>query len=369
MILLRRITLWQVLWLLGMSVATHLARAQNDSFQTIDKKSRESIVYIHAEKLPKDGVAAPDETSGTGFIISKSGYVLTNAHLLLKEDDASVVKYEGSVRSRYLPPLPLILVTKDESTDIALFELPDTGVEWKPLTLDLPNIKKDWDKEKPMATSSALFTMGFPFQSDLSSATGILSNRVGQRGNWQTTLPINYGNSGSPVFRSDGSVVGIAQGGMDQAQGITYVVPIAYAIPLVSMARGIAFASRNNGNEDNVSTVAFFARVDNGHEREVRETFCGPKGTMASVQDVSTITKAGEKTYFTGFDVSANRPNCVIVAAHISAVDRNDASIVDPAMSGFTRAKAVQSGGWLGAGLNIRFNPEAALAPAAVQGH
>jgi Trypsin-like serine proteases, typically periplasmic, contain C-terminal PDZ domain len=369
MILLRRITFWKMLWLLGMLAAAPFARAQNDSFQTIDKESRKSIVYIHAERLPKDGVAAPYETSGTGFIISKSGYVLTNAHLLLKEDDASVVKYEGSVRSRYLPPLPLFLVAKDESIDIALFELPDTGTEWKPLTLDLPNLKKDWKNEKPMTTSSPLFTMGFPFQSDLSSATGILSNRVGPHGNWQTTLPINYGNSGSPVFRSDGSVVGIAQGGMDQAQGITYVVPITHAYPLVSMAGGVAFGSRSKGGENNVSTVAFFARVGEGDEREVRKTFCGPDGTMASVQDVSTITKAGEKTYFTGFDVSADRPNCVTVAAHISAVGRNDASIVDPTMSGFTHAKADQKGGWLGAGLNIRFNPESAPAAAAAQGH
>jgi len=83
-----------------------------------------------------------------------------------------------------------------------------------------------------------LYTLGFPAKmigqtEAMSSAEGMLSNVHGPGGLWQTTLPLNRGNSGGPVFDYSGQVVAVAVGGFDDAHLITFVRPTYQLIGLV----------------------------------------------------------------------------------------------------------------------------------------
>jgi len=88
-----------------------------------------------------------------------------------------------------------------------------------------------------MRLDAPLYALGFPGKADLSPATGILSNRSGPKGRWQTTLGINRGNSGGPVFDPQTKkVVAIAWAGDDTAQQVTYAIPESYASGLLRIA-------------------------------------------------------------------------------------------------------------------------------------
>jgi hypothetical protein len=69
----------------------------------------------------------------------------------------------------------------------------------------------------------------------LSSGEGIVRNRFAKGGRFETSLPLNYGDSGSPVFDIAGCVVGMAEGGYDDANLITYMIPSDFLGPLVSL--------------------------------------------------------------------------------------------------------------------------------------
>ena len=106
-------------------------------------------------------------------------------------------------------------------------------------SIAFPDVKKldviEAGESKNVPADARLFVLGFPRLSDLASAEGLLSNHYGPKGKWQTTLPIDYGNSGGPVFDIGGRVIGIAAGGLDEARAMTYVIPFDYARPLRSM--------------------------------------------------------------------------------------------------------------------------------------
>ncbi|MDP1908460.1 MAG: S1C family serine protease, partial [Hyphomicrobium sp.] len=57
---------------------------------------------------------------------------------------------------------------------------------------------------------------------------------------WETTLPLNYGNSGGPVFNADLRVVAMAKGGIEGAQQRTIVVPVNLLTPLLMVVPGLA---------------------------------------------------------------------------------------------------------------------------------
>jgi formylglycine-generating enzyme required for sulfatase activity len=94
----------------------------------------------------------------------------------------------------------------------------------------------------PLGSSSSVqddapvFVLGFPRQADLSSGDGIVRNRFAKAGRFQTTLPINFGDSGAPVFDRSGTVIGMAEGGQEDANLITYIIPSDLFWVLAGMA-------------------------------------------------------------------------------------------------------------------------------------
>lgn len=193
---------------------------------------RGSVLYIETWLQNEDGTNRR-VIPGTGFILSPSGYVLTAAHVAPEAKPNEQVKYWAKIRTKSdRASWQLQLIRSDPKSDASILQFADSGLTLQPVRIASPNPTVPLD--------SRLYALGFPNNSDQASMEGMLSALAPDRGWWQTTLPLNHGNSGGPVFNTDLKVVGMAAAGMEEAQQITYVVPINLLYPVIMIVPGLA---------------------------------------------------------------------------------------------------------------------------------
>jgi len=158
---------------------------------------------------------------GSGFIISKDGFLLTNHHVVNNAD-------EIIVRLQDRRELKATLVGSDERTDVALLKIDADN---------LPVVK--FGSSAKLKVGEWVFAIGSPFGFDSSVTAGIVSakGRSLPKENYvpfiQTDVAINPGNSGGPLFNLAGEVVGInsqiysRSGGF---MGLSFAIPIDVAL-------------------------------------------------------------------------------------------------------------------------------------------
>jgi S1-C subfamily serine protease len=136
-------------------------------------------------------------SGGSGFIVSRSGDVLTNHHVIDGCRELQVMRNEK--------PVVATLVATDPADDLAILRLPEPVADAAPLRGDIP--------VKP---GEAVVVVGFPLQGLLSSqasvTAGIVSRLAGPHDDThllQITAPVQPGNSGSPLLDANGAVAGI----------------------------------------------------------------------------------------------------------------------------------------------------------------
>lgn len=164
----------------------------------------------------------PERSLGSGFIISKDGYILTNEHVIEHSNNIIVtLADEKEYKAR--------VVGRDPKTDIALIkiEVPE----------DLP-IAPLGNSDK-LKIGEWVFAIGNPFGLSHTVTVGIVSAKgrvigTGPYDNFiQTDASINPGNSGGPLFDTKGEVVGINTAIMASGQGIGFAIPIDMAKELL----------------------------------------------------------------------------------------------------------------------------------------
>ena len=176
---------------------------------------------------------------GTGFIIHKSGYVLTNAHVIEGADDIRVrLSDERELSAR--------LIGRDEHTDIALLKVEAGG--------DLP--VAPLGNSDDVQIGEWVIAIGNPFGLDHTVTAGIVSakgrrdvrpggSQTGYYDFIQTDASINPGNSGGPLINTRGEVIGINTAMNAQAQGIGFAIPINMAKVIAPMLRQFGKAPRS----------------------------------------------------------------------------------------------------------------------------
>ncbi|MEY3758709.1 MAG: hypothetical protein RIR39_200 [Pseudomonadota bacterium] len=143
------------------------------------------------------GGGGDTQSLGSGFIISKDGYVLTNHHVV-KGADEIIVKFSDRRE------LVAKLIGSDARTDVAVLKVEATDLP--AVTIGDPN---------KLQVGEWVLAIGSPFGFEQSVTAGIVSakGRSLPGGNYvpfiQTDVAINPGNSGGPLFNMDGQVVGI----------------------------------------------------------------------------------------------------------------------------------------------------------------
>lgn len=180
---------------------------------------------------------APKETNslGSGFIISKDGYVLTNHHVV---NNASEIVVKMKDRRELIAKL----IGSDESSDVALLKVQAN---------DLPVV--EIGSPEQLQVGEWVLAIGTPFGFDQSATAGIVSakGRSLPDGNYvpfiQTDVAINPGNSGGPLFNMQGKVVGInsqiysRSGGY---MGLSFAIPIDVAMNVVEQIKTKGKVSR-----------------------------------------------------------------------------------------------------------------------------
>ncbi len=212
-----RLALQVIIGALACSILTSATLAQRTPTQ-VRRDSQESIVFLQAEvTLPTGEVRS---STGTGFLLSGEGYVLTASHLLSPDGHYDQAYTRGKPRTRHGELWPLEIISDDSPNDILLVKFRDVGVEWSPVTLGAPSAVEEGE---------SLFVLGFPSGYDLGVKTGTLSSKNGPGGSWLITVPLNHGDSGAPVFDGTGRVVAMVIGGDASANGIAFCMPLNIA--------------------------------------------------------------------------------------------------------------------------------------------
>lgn len=142
---------------------------------------------------------------GSGFIINKLGYVITNQHVIAGEREITVMVYRkrpGGLEKQVFTKVKIIAM--NGFLDLAILQIDDPAAESLPFV--------------PMGDSDALtqgqhvFAIGSPLGLERTVSQGIVSIKARESGGrWyiQSTTQINPGNSGGPLFNSRGEVVGV----------------------------------------------------------------------------------------------------------------------------------------------------------------
>jgi len=189
------------------------------------------------EQLPDNPSRRPRRSTGfgSGFIVDPSGYVITNAHVV---EDAVDIKVGLHDRRE----LTATLIGSDISSDIAVLKVDADN---------LPVVKiGDSDSIK---VGEWVLAIGSPFGFEHTATQGIVSalSRSLPDDTYvpfiQTDVAVNPGNSGGPLFNTDGDVIGVnsqiysRSGGY---QGLSFAIPINVAMSIAEQLRESGFATR-----------------------------------------------------------------------------------------------------------------------------
>lgn len=188
----------------------------------LSEEYKKSVVVLFVEKI-KSGTGAVVTGTGTGFIVSEDGYVLTANHVVHQSPEFEEVKIRGALGSRFAAATELEFVDASESFDLALLRLRDTSVKYKRIPRGDPSKVKN---------GMPLCSLGFRGQSDadLEVSDGMLRSRTGQGSFWTNSIPSNPGESGAPVFDpAQGKVVAVKKGGSATLQSVNLLVPLNLA--------------------------------------------------------------------------------------------------------------------------------------------
>lgn len=182
------------------------------------------------------------QASGSGFVYSKSGLIVTNAHVVPPgTSDVEVIFANGDRKKASV-------YSRNPAADLALIKVSDYAKLPAPIELG------DSDK---LAAGQWAIAIGEPFELKQSVSVGVVSgfNRdetIGGEGEqarqfkglMQTSAPINPGNSGGPLVDVQGRLIGVNQSTANPQAGAQ---GIGFAIPVNIMKQQVAMLEKNPG--------------------------------------------------------------------------------------------------------------------------
>ena len=160
-------------------------------------------------------------SAGSGFVLTKDGFIVTNYHVVKNADTVKVTMYNGDeYDAKY--------VGGDEDYDIAVIKV--QAADLQPVTLgDSENLNVG---DHVLAVGNPLGELTFSMSGGMVSSVNRAINVSGTPFNMiQTDASINPGNSGGPMFNQYGEVVGIVSAkysstGNESVEGLGFAIPI-----------------------------------------------------------------------------------------------------------------------------------------------
>ena len=186
----------------------------NDGYETLYHE------FFGRIRRPRQKIVRNTEPLGSGVIVSESGLVLTNLHVVRRANKLEISLLDGT-------RFGAVVIGYDEPNDLALLKV--VG--------DIPEGKLQaavFGKPDDLFLGETVITIGNPFGLEHSVSQGVLSainrNYSDDDSSFgdilQTDAAINPGNSGGPLINLNGEVIGINQAIRRDASGIGFAIPV-----------------------------------------------------------------------------------------------------------------------------------------------
>ncbi|MBA2741554.1 MAG: trypsin-like peptidase domain-containing protein [Actinobacteria bacterium] len=273
------------------------------SVNEIYERAATGVVQINSQ-TGATSVSGDQEALGSGFVVDKSGHIVTNFHVVEGADEIRVgFSNRDTVEAR--------LVGNDPSTDLAVLRVNVDANALTPLPLGNSDLVKVGDP---------VVAIGNPFGLDRTATAGIVSavQRLITAPNQftidhviQTDAPINKGNSGGPLLNDRGEVIGvntqIETGGISIGN-----VGIGFAVPAETVKNVVAQILRNGRVEHphlGITGQPITSQVAESYKLPVEEGILvesvlnGTGADRAGMQPGDTQVVVSGETYVLGGDI------------------------------------------------------------------
>ncbi len=211
--------------------------ATQSSIGAVSKKASAGVVEITVNGTsgggdfgPFGGGSQQTEAEGSGFVLDRSGHIVTNQHVIDGADSITVHFSNGKTAKA-------TVVGSDASTDIAVLKVDVPASQLTPLALG---------SSAGVQVGAPVIAIGSPFGLENSVTAGIVSAVARQirapngytiSGAIQTDAAINPGNSGGPLLDANGRVIGVnaqIESSSNGNQGVGFAIPIDTVKTVVS---------------------------------------------------------------------------------------------------------------------------------------
>lgn len=207
-----------------------LPAAEPMSFKNAVRSASPAVVNVYSQSFSAQNNTQGLEVSnlGSGVIMSKEGYILTNRHVISNADQIVVALQSGQIFNA-------TIIGSDDLTDLAVLKINASN---------LPVIH--YNPERQVYVGDVVLAIGNPYNLGQSVSQGIISatgrNAVGDfigRQNFiQTDASINRGNSGGALINSLGELIGIStlsigKDSSEIAEGLSFAIPTSIAIDVM----------------------------------------------------------------------------------------------------------------------------------------
>jgi serine protease Do len=202
--------------------------------------ARKSVVTITADGLSSNRFSpfqVPTTGVGSGVILTSTGYILTNRHVVEGSQSLTVALADGR-------ELPATIVRVSDATDLALIKVDATGLPAASIG-DSGSIQVGQTAiaiGSPLGTYTETVTRGIVsgLNREITVTNEATRRQTTLSGLIQTDAAINPGNSGGPLLDSGGNVIGINTAVATSAEGLGFAIPIGAAHDLIGLATGSA---------------------------------------------------------------------------------------------------------------------------------
>jgi S1-C subfamily serine protease len=172
--------------------------------------------------------------NGTGFFISKDGYIATNYHVIAESTEIELEFIRNGQKQNYKAKI----IQSDKQNDLAILKIDDNS--FNPFSLIPFNFETSLTN-----VGTNVFALGYPMAlslmgTEIKFTDGKISSKTGFQGDistYQMTTPIQPGNSGGPLFDFDGNLVGVNSAIIraDIADNVSYAIKSSYLKNLIDV--------------------------------------------------------------------------------------------------------------------------------------
>lgn len=205
---------------------------------------RQENLYLKLYPTSEDNVTTYSgvKSSGTGFAISPNGYIVTNHHVV---EGASKISVRG-VKGNFSRVYNAKVIVEDKNNDLAIIKIDDQNFT----SLGIPPYKVN---SNLIDVGNSVYALGYPLRATMGDevklTNGIISSKTGFQGDittYQITVPVQPGNSGGPLFDSNGNIIGIINAKHIGAENASYAIKTSYLMNLIQVMNTIPNLPESN---------------------------------------------------------------------------------------------------------------------------